>query len=96
MLSHSYNIAIDNGVVAPGHLKYVGDGFNATEKRFLTMFMTTVQLLGAATIDSHMAMHTSMNNTDISIAREFKKSFVPNTCTCIDLYSPQKNKNVLK
>ena len=30
MLSHAYNIVIDNGVGAPGYGKYVVDGLNAT------------------------------------------------------------------
>ena len=49
MLSHAYNIVINYGVGASGHGKYVVDGLNATEKKFLTMMMTTVQLTFAAT-----------------------------------------------
>ena len=47
------------------------------------MLMTIVQLPGAYTNDSQMAMHTSMSNTDISLARGLKKSFRPNMCTWI-------------
>ena len=34
MLSHTYNIIIDSGVVAPGYVRYVVDGLNATDKSF--------------------------------------------------------------
>ena len=58
MLSHAYNILIDRGVEASGHGNYVVDGLKATERRFLSMLMTTVQLPGATTNDSHMVMQT--------------------------------------
>ena len=35
--------------------------------------MTTLQLPGAAAYDSYMSMHTSTENTDTSLAREFQK-----------------------
>ena len=81
MLSHAYNIAIDCGVGAHGHGKYVVDGLNANEKSFLTMLMTTVQLPGTATNKSQMVIHTSMNNTYISLAREFQKNISDPTRT---------------
>ena len=49
MLSHKYNITIGRGVVTPGHGKDIVYGLNATDKIFLTMLMTTVQIPGAAT-----------------------------------------------
>ena len=67
MLSHSYNTVIYRGVGSPGNGKDVVDGLNATNKRFLSMFVSTMQLLGKATNNSHMVMHTSMSNTYISI-----------------------------
>ena len=39
------------------------------------MLMDTMKLYGASAYDSHMAMHTSTVNTDISLAREFKNFF---------------------
>ena len=42
MLAHSYNIVIDCGVEAPGHLREVVNGLNYTKKTFLSMLMTTV------------------------------------------------------
>ena len=39
------------------------------------MLMETMKLYGASAYDSHMAMHTSTVNTDISLAREFKNFF---------------------
>ena len=69
MLAHAYNIITDHGVGVPGHEIEVVDDLNATEKSFLSVFMTTVQLTGAVYYDSHMAMHTSPENTYISLAR---------------------------
>ena len=62
-VSHAYIIVIECGVGAPVHEKDVVYGLNSTGKRFLSMFMTTVQLPGAATNDSQMVMNTSMSNT---------------------------------
>ena len=41
--------------------------------------MTNVQLPGAEDYGSHMAMHTSTANTDISLAREFRKHISDST-----------------
>ena len=84
MLSHEYKIVIDRGVGAPGHEKYVVDSLRATEKRFLTVLMTTVKIPGADTNNAQVFMHTEMSNTNIILERVFQKSFRPNTCTCID------------
>ena len=73
MLEHAYNIIIDHGVGAPEHVREVFDGLNATEKGFLSMLITTVQLTGVADYNSQMAMHTSTANIDISLEREFQK-----------------------
>ena len=75
MLSHLYSIIIDRGVGAPAHCKYVVDVFNVNDIRFLTMLMTTVKLPGADNNYSQRIMHTTMSNTDISIARVFKNIF---------------------
>ena len=64
ILSHAYTIVIYCGVVSPGHIKDVVDGLNTTEKRFLTILMTTVQLDGESTNNAQMVMHTSIINTD--------------------------------
>ena len=68
MLAHAYNIITDRGVGAPGHVREVVDGFNATNKRFILMLMKTVKLPGASDYDSQMAMHNSTANTDISLS----------------------------
>ena len=81
MLSHSYNIVIYRGVGTPGHGKYVVDGLNATDKRFLKMLMKTVQLPGESTNDSYMAMYNKTSNADISLARAFQKHISDPTCS---------------
>ena len=35
VLSHAHEIIIDSGAGAPGHGKYVVDGLNATDRRYL-------------------------------------------------------------
>ena len=57
-VKHAYNIIIDRGVGALGHVREVVDGFNATEKRLILVLMTTVQLSGAADYYSQTIMHT--------------------------------------
>ena len=59
MLYHAHYIIIYCGVEAPGHVKDVVDGINATDKIYLSMLMTTVQLPNAATNNSQIVMHTS-------------------------------------
>ena len=75
MLSHVYNIVIRSGVGVHRHGKDVVYGLNATGKSFLLVLMTTVQFPGAATSNSQITMHTSISNTDISIAGVFQKMF---------------------
>ena len=70
MLAHAYNIIIDRGVGAPGHGREVVDGLNDTEKRLLSILITTVQMTGAEYYDSQTANLTSTENTYISLARE--------------------------
>ena len=45
MLSHTYTIVIDRGIVAPGHGEDFVDFLNATYKRFVTMFMKICESL---------------------------------------------------
>ena len=75
MLSHAYNIVIDIGVGETGIRKYVVDGLNASNKRFLKILMTNVQLTSDDTNNSQMFMHTSMINIYISISRVLQKIF---------------------
>ena len=58
VLSHAHKIIIDSGAGAPGHGKYVVDGLNAMNKRYLSTLMKTVQLINTATRNSQMVMHT--------------------------------------
>ena len=66
MLAHACNIIIDRDVGTPGHLREVVGGLNANNKSFPSMLIKTVQLPGAAAYDSHMVIHTSTTNIDIS------------------------------
>ena len=47
MLEHAYNTIIDSGVEATGHGIDVTYGSNATDKWFISMLTTKVQLPGA-------------------------------------------------
>ena len=67
ILAHTYNIIIDRVVGAQGHDREVVDGLNATDKRFISMLITTVKVPGASDFYTHMKMHTSTVNKEISI-----------------------------
>ena len=58
MLYNAHEIIIDRGIGAPGNKKYVVDGLNAMNKRYLSTLMKTVQLINTATRNSQMVMHT--------------------------------------
>ena len=68
MLSHAHNILIYPGVVSPVPIKDDLDGLNATDRSYISMLMKTVKLPGEATKDSHMVIHTSMSNIEMSLA----------------------------
>ena len=71
--AHEYNIIINCGVGAPGHVREVEDFLNATYNFFLSMLMITVQLTSVAGNDTQMAMKTSIVNKYINISIEFQK-----------------------
>ena len=54
MLAHDYNIIIDRDGGVPLHGIEVVDGFNSTDKSFLSMLITTVQLSGAEAYEAHI------------------------------------------
>ena len=39
-----YSIIIDRGIIAPGHRKYVVDGLNGIDKRYIYKLMSNVKL----------------------------------------------------
>ena len=67
MLAHAYNIIIDRGVGAPGHVREFVDGLNYTEKWFLSMLMKNVKLTDAVGYESYMSIHTLSSTTDITL-----------------------------
>ena len=73
IFSYAHGIIIDRVVGAPGHVKDVVGGLNATEKRYLSMLITTVQISNALTNNYQILMHTSTEYSDIRLAKEFKK-----------------------
>ena len=66
MLAHSYNIIIDHVAGVIGHVREFFDRLIATYS-----LMTTVKLPGSEAYYSHMEIHSSTANTDISLARGF-------------------------
>ena len=68
------------------HGREVVYDLNDKEKRFISMLMTNKRLPGAAAYDSQMAMNTSTENIDISLASEFQKhlSYPAHTNVVID------------
>ena len=65
---HAYDIIIDCGVGAPGHIREVADTFNANEKRFISMLTKKAQLPSAMEYETHMEMYTSTLKEDISLS----------------------------
>ena len=68
-----YSVIIDWGISAPGHGKEVVDGINAVDKRYIYQWMSNVQLPGSNRFDSHIQMHTSNQNNDACLAKEFQQ-----------------------
>ena len=75
ILLQSYNIIIYSGISAPGHVREVVDGINATHKKFIFHMMATVQFPCIKLFDAQMVVHTATQNTDMSLALEFQKHF---------------------
>ena len=73
MLAHEYNIIIDRGIVAPGHVREVVDGIN-TKKRFIPILLTNLQLPITSGYDTQMSMHTTKHKYDIILSIYFKNS----------------------
>ena len=73
MLEYAPNIRTDYGARTPGHGREVVYGLNATNKRFLLMLITNVQFTNISGYDTQMAMYTSTQKEDISLARKFQK-----------------------
>ena len=71
ILSQSYNIIIDRGISAPGHVREVVDLLNATYKKFIFHLISTVQLPGIKRFDTQMEVQTATQNTDMSLAPNF-------------------------
>ena len=71
-MSQTYSIIIDRGISAPGHGKEVVDGLNAVDKRYIYQLVSKVQLPGSVRFDSQIKIHTSTENKDVSLAKEFK------------------------
>ena len=76
VLSQSHSIIFDRVISAPGHGKEVVNGLNATEKRYMYQLISTVQLPGSKTFDSHILMHSCTPKKDVSMAKEFQKIFL--------------------
>ena len=62
MLAYAYNIIVDCDVVV-----YV---LNTAYKRFLSILISNMQVPGSRGYDNLMAIHTSTNREEVSIARQ--------------------------
>ena len=54
ILAHRFNVIIDRSVVAPGYVGEVVGGVNATDIRFNSMLMMTLQLTSFVAYDTNM------------------------------------------
>ena len=64
----SFNIIIDRGISAPGHVREVVDGINSTYKRLIFHFMENFQIPGSKLFDAQMEVQTATQNTDVILA----------------------------
>ena len=69
LISHTFSLIIDRGIIVPGHGKEVVDGLNAVDTRYISQLMSKVQLPGSIRFDSQIKMHTGTENKDVSLAR---------------------------
>ena len=72
-MSQCYSVTIDQGISATGHGKEVVDGINDIDKRYIYQLMYNVQLPGSKLFYYHMQMHTSTQNNDVSLGKEFQQ-----------------------
>ena len=67
-----YSIIIDLGISASGNGKEVIYGLNDVDKRYIYQLISTVQLPGSKIFDSQMQMHTSDQQYDVILCKEFQ------------------------
>ena len=73
-LSKSYQIVLDRAVDTPGHGKYVVDGFNTVEKRYLATCLRMRSTPEKYKIDSkNMHVDAVIDKGDVSFAKECKR-----------------------
>ena len=73
-LSKSYQIVIDRAVDTPGHGKYVVDGFNAAQKRYLATCLRMRSTTDKENIDSkRMRVEAITDKREVSFAEECKR-----------------------
>ena len=73
-LSTSYQIFLDRAVDTPGHGKYVVDGFNAVQKRYLASCLRMLSTPEKHKIDSkHMRVESMTEKGEVSFAEECKR-----------------------
>ena len=73
-LSTSYRIVLDRAVDTPGHGKYVVDGFNAVQKRYLATFLRMRSTPEKHKIDSkRMSVEAMTEKGEVSFAEECKR-----------------------
>ena len=69
MLSHAFNIIIEHGISASGHIREILYGMNDIDKSFISHLLDIVQLPGSQKFDTQMEMHKTTHNTDVSLAQ---------------------------
>ena len=66
-MSQVFNTIIQLGIIAPGHVREVVDGLNATDKRVILPLMAKVKLTGSKWFYTQMEMQTTTYNNDVSL-----------------------------
>ena len=73
VMSQCYSVLIDRGISATDNGEEVEHVLNAVDKSCKYQLMSNVQLPGSKRFDSQTQIHTSNQNNDVSLAKEFQK-----------------------
>ena len=74
VMSKCYPVIFDRGISVPGNCKDVVYYLNIIKKCYIYQLMFNVQLLRSKVFDSQIIMHSSTQNNDVTMAKEFQKT----------------------
>ena len=73
MISTNFNIIVDRMIGSPGHGKYVIDGINARDKRYIMEKMCMIGTPEADDKESRINVHSMVGFASCNLAKECKR-----------------------